>query len=246
MKTCPCPCGCRASADTLEEIEKIFGWRGKITQSYCRKCRVPHKEISYTENINPIYNMILKNIKKDNVENIHIPKFDDAGKFVIGKEKSGLIQEIIADGFKKSVFEFLTLLEQSEPQIDEKQFIDLFEMYNFHIIKPEQESFFNFIISMDSKESESQQELKPEQNIFVILKIYQIISESVMKILIAQLKDSSAIIISLANDNPLDFTFNNEKICLLDRDLIKCLLEYRIGKKKLSDVHNLFTKKGKL
>jgi len=83
MKTCPCPCGCRASADNLEEIEKIFGWRGKITQSYCRKCRVPHEGIQYTETINPIYNMILKNIEKDNVENIHIPKFDDAGKFAI-------------------------------------------------------------------------------------------------------------------------------------------------------------------
>ena len=241
MKTCPCPCGCRASADTLEEIEKIFGWRGKITQSYCRKCRVPHKEISYTENINPIYNMILKNIKKDNVENIHIPKFDDAGKFVIGKEKSGLIQEIIADGFKKSVFEFLTLLEQSEPQIDEKQFIDLFEMYNFHIIKPEQESFFNFIISINYKENESQQELKPEQNIYVILKIYQTINESYMKVLNAKLKDSTAIIISLVNDNPLNFSYDNYKICILDRELIECLLLYRAKKITMNQIHDLFS-----
>lgn len=240
MKTCPCPCGCNASADTLEEIEKIFGWRGKITQSYCRKCRVPHKEILYTENINPIYNMILKNIKKDNVENIHIPKFDDAGKFVTGKEKSGLIQEIIVDGFKKLVFEFLTLLEQSEPQIDEKQFIDLFEMYNFHIIKPEQESFFNFIISIDSKESESQQELKPEQNIFVILKIYQTISESYMKILNVKLQNSTAIIISLVNDNPLNFSYDNYKICILDRELIECLLLYRVKKIAMDQIHDLF------
>lgn len=233
MKTCPCPCGCEASANSLEELEKIFGYRGMLIQSYCKKCRAPHEGIQYAETINPIYNMILKNIKKDNVENIHIPKFDDVGKFITGSEKSRLIKERIVDRFKKSVFEFLTLLEEPEPQIDEKQFIDLFEMYNFKIILPEQISFFNFIINSNP-------------DIYIILKIYQKITSQNIKILDAQLGKSYAIILTLTNDNPLDFSYNNQKICILDRKLIRCLLLYRVNELKMEHVQKLYSVDGKL
>jgi len=249
MKTCPCPCGCKVTANNPEEKEKYFGWRGRIIQSYCKKCRSPHQGLTYEENINPIFNIILEGIKYDYLKtsyfNSQIPKFDESGQYITGEMKNKLTKEYLVNKYKKSVEDFLRLLEESEPNIEEEKFIELFEMYNFHISKPEQESFFNFIISSKLENNKIQEHGKLKQ-IFIILKTYQTISETYMKILTAKLENSSAIIISLANDNPLDFTFNIEKICFLDRELIKSLLEYRISKIRLSDVYDLIYKKGKL
>jgi len=249
MKTCPCPCGCKVTANNLEEKEKYFGWRGRIIQSYCKKCRSPHQGLTFEENINPIFNIILEGTKYDYLKtsyfNSQIPKFDENGKYFTGEMKNKLTKEYLVNKYKKSVEDFLRLLEESEPNIEEEKFVELFEMYNFHISKPEQESFFKFEISGESKKDESQQELKSNQKIYVILKMYQTINESYMKILNAKLQDSFAIIISLVNDNPLDFMINNDKICILDRDLIKCLLKYRIYEIKLSDIHQLISEKGK-
>ena len=233
MKTCPCPCGCKASANTLEEIERIFGWRGRITQSYCKKCRVPHKEIQNTENINPIFDIVLEGIKRDYQFNhdylSKLPRYDKSGKRLTHSMKNKLTKEYLLTKNNNFVETFLELINESEPNIEEERFLKLFEIYNFYTKKPEKEDFFNFIISSESKEINFKQELNPNKKIFVILKIYQTITKTYIKILSTKLKNSSAIIISFVNDPHLDFIENDDQICILDRNIIKFLLKYRNG-----------------
>lgn len=247
MKTCPCPCGCQAKADNLEEKERIFGYRGKIIQSYCKKCRGPHNGIEYQENINPIFNVILhgKLYDSDQTKNFYsqIPRFDKDGKYITFDKKNRLTAEYLLNKHKESINNFLKLLDEPEPQIEEERFMELFKMYNFKIARAEkQDDFFKFRIFTNGN-TESTYESK---NIFVILKIYQTISEAFIKILSVKLKDSSAILITLVNNNPLDFDYDNFKICILDRELIKCLLLYRINEIPIKNIHELFSQAGKL
>ena len=59
-----------------------------------------------------------------------------------------------------------------------------------------------------------------------------------MKVLTAKLQNQKAIIINLVNDNPLDFSYEVDKICHIDRELLKCLLYYRIDAIKRGNVVN--------
>ena len=232
MKTCPCPCGCKASAGTLEEIERIFGWRGTITQSYCRKCRVPHKQNQRAEIIPSNYEFILKGMdfdfQKTSEYYSKLPKYDENGHHITHEMKNRLGKKYLFDKNNEFVEHFLELLEKPEPNIEEEEFLKLFEMYNFHTKKPDHESFFNFIISLGSKEIDLEQELTPKMQTYVILKIHTVITSTYMKILSAKLKNSSAIIISFVNDMNQDFIKNNTQIHVLDRGMIKFLLKKRI------------------
>lgn len=236
MKTCPCPCGCKVSANTLEEIEIIFGWRDKITQSYCKKCRVPHKGIQNAEKTNQIFDIILEGIKRDYQFNIDylskLPRYNESGKRLTHVMKNKLTKEYLLTKNNNFICHFLQLLDKKDPYIEEEQFLKLFEIYNFRTKKPEAESFFNFVISSESKEINLEQELNPNKQIFVILKIYQTITETYVKILSTKLKNSSAIIVSFVNDIHQNFIENNDKICILNRDMIKFLLKYRNGEIK--------------
>ena len=57
-----------------------------------------------------------------------------------------------------------------------------------------------------------------------------------MKALTAKLQNQKAIIINLVNDNPLDFSYEADKICHIDRELLKCLLYYRIDAIKRGNI----------
>ncbi len=240
MKTCPCPCGCTAVANSLEEKERIFGWRGKIIQSYCKKCRyVSHSQNPHTENVNPMVDIIFKGINRDykftNDYISKLPRYDKNGKLLSHNMKNKLAKQYLLNKNHLFVSHFLKLLDESEPYIEEEKFLKLFEIYNFHTKKPEKESFFNFVIS-ESKEISLKQELNPKKQIFVILKIYQTITETYVKILSEKLKKSPAIIISFVSDIHQDFIENNDQICIFDRDMIQFLLEYRDDRLKLFDV----------
>ena len=242
MKTCPCPCGCKESANTLEEIERVFGWRGRITQSYCRKCRVPHKGIQNAENINPIFDIILEGVKRDYQFNNYylskLPRYNESGKRLTYDMKNKLTKEYVLTKNNNFVEIFLKLIVESEPNIEEEQFLKLFEIYNFYTKKPEKESFFNFIIS-ESKEINLNQELNSKKQIFIIIKTYQEISETYIKILSTKLKNSSAIIINFVTYMDQDFIKNNNRICVLNRDMIISLLKYRNDEIELSDIYHL-------
>ncbi len=228
-KTCPCPCGCKASSSTLEEIEKVFGWRGKITQSYCKKCRGKHKQNQPSETISPIYEFILKGINFDyqNTREYYskLPKYDEMGHHLTHEMKNKLTKKYLLDKNNEFIEHFLKLLEKPEANIEEKLFLKFFKMYNFHTKKPDHESFFNFIISLGSKEIDPEQELTPKMQTYVILKIHTVITSTYMKILSVKLKNSSAFIISFVNDMNQDFIKNTTQIHILDRDMIKFLLK---------------------
>jgi len=232
MKTCPCPCGCKASASTLEEIERKFGWRGPITQSYCKKCRGKHKQNQPAETIPPIYEFILKGMNFDfqNTREYYskLPKYDENGIRLTYNMKNELVKQYLFDKNNEFVKHFLQILEKPEPYIEEESFLKLFEIYNFHTKKPDHENFFEFIISLDSKEIDLEQELTPKTQIYVILKIHTVITSTYMKTLSAKLGNSSAIIISFVNDMNQDFIKNSTQIHVLDRGMIKFLLKKRI------------------
>ena len=232
MKTCPCPCGCKASAGTLEEIERIFGWRGTITQSYCKKCRGIHKLNQSTETIPSIYEFILKGMNFDfqNTREYYskLPKYDESGNYLTHEMKNKLRKKYLFDKNNEFVRHFLELLDKPEPHIEEELFLKFFEMYNFYTKKPDQENFFNFIISLDNEEINLDQELTPKIQTCVILKIHTVITSTYMKILSEKLSDSSAIIISFVTDMNQDFIKNNPQIHVLNRAMIKFLLKKRI------------------
>ena len=136
--------------------------------------------------------------------------------------------------YKEQVEEWKKLLAEKDPWIEEEKFVELFNMYDFDSSKPEQEDFFNFKISARLATGESQQEWKPKQDIVVILtKLHGKIIEPYMKGLTAKLQNYKAIIISIVSDNPLDFSYDTDKICLIDKELLECLLYYSIDVIKL-------------
>ena len=231
-KTCPCPCGCKASANTLEEIEKVFGWRGKITQSYCKKCRGNHKQNQDTVNIPPIFEFILKGKNKDYLNTrdylATIPRYDKNGVYLSNKQKNELKKEYILEKINSFVHNFLQLIDEKESLIKVEQFLELFEIYNFQTKKPEKESFFDFVISIDG-EINFERQLDPKKQIFVIIKLYSEFTETHLKVLSQKLKNSSAIIINFVTDIHQGFIKKNDQICVLDRSMIKYLLKHRIG-----------------
>ena len=131
--------------------------------------------------------------------------------------------------YKEQVEEWKKLLAEKDPWIEPQKFIELFDMYDFDASEPESKDFFDFKISARLAPGESQQEWKGKQNIFVILdKLTGRITESSMKVLTAKLQNQKAIIISIVNDNPLNFLYDTDKICHIDKDSLECLLYYRI------------------
>ena len=131
--------------------------------------------------------------------------------------------------YKEQVEEWKKLLAEKDPWIEEEKFVELFDMYDFDASEPESKDFFSFKISARLVPGESQQEWKGKQNIFVILdKLTGRITESSMKVLTAKLQNQKAVIISIVNDNPLNFLYDTDKICHIDRYLLECLLYYRI------------------
>ena len=130
---------------------------------------------------------------------------------------------------KEQVDEWRKLLAGENPEIKEEKVVELFDMYDFDASEPESKDFFSFKISARLAPGESQQEWKGKQNIFVILdKLTGRITESSMKVLTAKLQNQKAIIISIVNDNPLNFLYDTDKICHIDKDSLECLLYYRI------------------
>ena len=172
MKTCPCPCGCKASATTPGELESVFGWRGKLIQSYCKACRGrDHNEIISTTNVNPILDLIIWNKKNDDYKNFlsEIPRFDENGKFITSEERRNLLQKHLVNKHQKLVDDFSELLVKEDPTISEDMIIELFKVYNFDITMPDQNSFYNFSISGRLGKNEIQEEWKSKQNIAVII-----------------------------------------------------------------------------
>lgn len=242
MKTCSCKvCNCNAKASTLDEIEKIFGWRtpkGKntIIQSRCRKCRMPHENgIIYNE-INPILEIILDNKSKDQIEDFFskIGKFDEEGKLILKSERYKLARVLLTNQYEKTYKEFAELLVKNESIIPEEKFIELFEMYNFEVEKLHDSTFYSFLISSKLVKEELQIEWKTKQKIVVILaRLYGTIDEIFMKGIEAKLHDSLGIIITIIDENPLKFSYNTNKICVIDREILNYLLAYRMNKTHL-------------
>ena len=134
-----------------------------------------------------------------------------------------------AKQYKEQVEEWKKLLAEKDPWIEEEKFVELFNMYNFDTSKPESKDFFDFKISARLASGESQQKWKQKQDILVISQKYSsIIDETYMRVLTTKLQNQKAVIINLVNDNPLDFSYETDKICHIDKELLECLLYYRI------------------
>ena len=141
--------------------------------------------------------------------------------------------------YREQVEEWKKLLAEKDPWIEEAMFVELFDMYDFDASKPEKEGFFSFKISARLAPGESQRKWKQKQVVLVILtKLLGRITEQYMKALTAKLQNQKAIIINLVNDNPLDFSYEVDKICHIDRELLKCLLYYRIDAIKRGNLVN--------
>ena len=131
--------------------------------------------------------------------------------------------------YREQVEGWKKLLAEKDPWIEKEKFVKLFDMYDFDASEQESKDFFSFKISSRLAPGESQQEWKEKQHVFVILtKLHGRITEPYMKVLTAKLQNQKAIIISIVNDNPLDFLYDTDKICHIDKDLLECLLYYRI------------------
>jgi hypothetical protein len=147
---------------------------------------------------------------------------------IIENRKSKSIKQI--KQYKEQVEEWEKLLAENDPWIGPQKFIELFDMYDFDSSKPEQEDFFSFKISARLALGESQREWKQKQGVLVILqKLSGVINEVYMKTLPAKLQNNKAIIISITNDNPINFPYDTDKICHIDKELLECLLYYRIN-----------------
>ena len=114
-------------------------------------------------------------------------------------------------------------------------------MYNFTIDKAKENSFFSFKISTPLRSDMTQQEWKSKQNIVVILNnLTGKITDAYMKILSARLVNQVAVVINIIDENPTSFSYDTDKICFIDRELLICLLLYRIGRIKLRGIQNDF------
>ena len=129
------------------------------------------------------------------------------------------------------------LLGKRDPWINTEKFMELFEMYDFVGSKPPQEDWFSFKISAKLALGESQ------RDIFVIEKLYEKITETDIALLIAKLQNHRGIIITMTNDTQLDFSYDADKICLIDKEMIEWLLLYRIDRLKRRELYMLI--KGK-
>ena len=154
---------------------------------------------------------------------------------------------------KEQVDEWRKLLAGENPEIKEEKVVELFDMYDFDARKPEQENWFSFKISARLAPGESQQSWKRKQDILVILqKLYGRIKEIDLKILTVKLQNQKAVIITIANDNPLkdaegnSISYDTDKICLIDKDLLENLLYYRIDVIKKYDLYKMIEGKRKI
>ena len=138
---------------------------------------------------------------------------------------------------KEQVDEWRKLLAGENPEIKEEKVVELFDMYDFDARKPEQENWFSFKISARLALGESQ------RDIFVIEKLYERITETDIAILIAKLQNHKAIIITMTNDTQLDFSYDADKICLIDKEVIGWLLLYRINRLKRYELYSLIKEK---
>ena len=129
------------------------------------------------------------------------------------------------------------LLGKRDPWIKTEKFMELFEMYDFVPSKPPQEDWFSFKISARLALGESQ------RDIFVIEKLYEKITKTDIAILIANIQNHKAIIITMTNDTQLDFSYDADKICLIDKQVIGWLLLYRINRLKRRELYNLIKEK---
>ena len=186
-------------------------YRAKHSKASMVKKRI--REMERDRKINPILDIILNNMKTKSTK----------------QDKQ----------HKEQVEEWRKLLTEKNPWIEEEKFVELFDMYDFDARKPEQETWFSFKISSRLTPGESQQKWKQEQEIFVILqKLYSRIKEVDMKILTTKLQNQKAVVITITNDNPLDFSYDIDKICLIDKDLLRSLLYYRIDAIKRYALYN--------
>ena len=155
--------------------------------------------------------------------------------------------------YKEQVEEWRKLLAGENPEIKEEKVVELFDMYDFDVSKPEQEDWFSFKISARLAPGESQHSWKRKQDILVILqKLYGRIKEIDLKILTTKLQNQMAIIITIANDNPLkdaegnSISYDTDKICLIDKDLLENLLYYRIDVIKKYALYKMLENKKKI
>ena len=169
--------------------------------------------------INPILDIILKN-KKEKWVTENNPLFTQYNK-------------IVEEWRPK-------LLGKRDPWIKTEKLAELFDMYDFSVSKPEREDFFSFKISPGLAHGKSQ------QHIFVIEKLYEKIMKMDIDILIEKLQNHKVIIITISNDNPLDFSYDTDKICLIDKELLEWLLLYRIDKITKHGMYTLIKEKGKM
>jgi hypothetical protein len=148
--------------------------------------------------------------------------------------------------YKEQVEKWRKLLADKNPWLNEK-IPELFEMYDFVVSEPEQKDFFDFKISARLRADEPQQEWKPKQEIVVILqKLYGKINETDMRVYTTKLQKRMAVIITIENNNPLDFSYDTDKICLIDKELLECLLYYRIDVIKRYALYHAIMKKKKI
>ena len=110
-------------------------------------------------------------------------------------------------------------------------------MYDFVGSKPPQEDWFSFKISARLVLDESQ------RDIFVIEKLYERVTETDIALLIAKLQNHRGIIITMTNDTQLDFSYDADKICLIDKEMIEWLLLYRIDRLKRRELYMLIKDK---
>ena len=129
------------------------------------------------------------------------------------------------------------LLGKRDPWIKTEKFMELFEMYDFVGSKPPQEDWFSFKISARLALGESQ------RDIFVIEKLYERVTETDIALLIAKLQNHRGIIITMTNDTQLDFSYDADKICLINKEIIEWLLLYRINRLKRRELYMLIKDK---
>ena len=143
--------------------------------------------------------------------------------------------------YEEQVEKWRKLLAEKDPWIEEEKFVELFEMYDFVASKPPQEVFFSFKISPRLAHGESKQDI-----VVILIKLTGKIIEQYIEGLTSKLQNQKAVIITIVkeNTNPLDFSYDTDKICLIDKYLLECLLYYRIDViKRYALYHDIMEKK---
>ena len=145
--------------------------------------------------------------------------------------------------YEEQVEEWRKLLAEKDPYIENEKFKELFEMYDFVASKPPQEDFFSFKISPRLAHGESKQDI-----VVILIKLTGKIIEQYIEGLTSKLQNQKAVIITIVkeNTNPLDFSYDTDKICLIDKYLLESLLYYRIGVIKKYALYDEIMKKKKI